>query len=258
MKKMTIAILLVSFAACSPEPPPPKPKAPPSPPPVAKKVEAPVEKPAPPPTPPPADKKPPAPALATAKVLLDPTLPEWSQTAPAEFKVKFSTSKGDFTVLAVREWSPRGVDRFYCLAKNGYYDDVRFFRVIPGFMAQFGIHGDPNVNAAWKNTTIQDDPVVQSNTRGMLSYAMRGPNTRTVQIFVNFDDKNARLDGMKFSPFAKVIEGMEVVDKLYNGYGEGAPSGNGPNQMKVQAEGNAYLNAEFKELDYVKTARIAQ
>jgi len=247
MKKMTIAILLVAFAACSPEPPPPKPVKPPVPPPVAKKVEAPIEKPAPPP-PPVEDKKPAA--LNTPKVLLNPSLPEWSQTAPAEFKVKFSTSKGDFTVLVVREWSPRGADRFYCLVKNGYYDDVRFFRVVSNFMAQFGIHGDPAVNAAWKNTTIQDDPVVQSNTRGMISFAMRGPNTRTTQIFINFEDKNSRLDGMKFSPFAKVVEGMEVVDKIYNGYGET------PNQGRIQSEGNAYLNAEFKELDYVKTARI--
>src|SRR5688500_7906689 len=133
MKKMMVALLILAVASCSPEPPPPKPVKAPEPKPVAKKVEAPGEKPVPPP-PPPADKKPAAPASAPAKVLLDPTLPEWSQTAPAEFKVKFSTSKGDFTVLVLREWSPRGADRFYCLVKNGYYDDVRFFRVIAGFM----------------------------------------------------------------------------------------------------------------------------
>ena len=254
MKKMMIAILLGSFAACTPEPPPPKPKAPPSPAPIAKKADVPVEKPAPPPTPTPVDKKPPAPAVATPKVLLDPTLPEWSRTAPAEFKVKFTTSKGDFTMLVLREWSPRGADRFYCLVKNGYYDEIRFFRVVSGFMAQFGIHGDPEVNKVWRERSIEDDPVVQSNTRGMVTFAKKNsPNTRTTQIFINYDDKNSRLDGMKFSPFAKVIEGMDVVDKLYSGYGE-----RGPDQMRFQAEGNAYADAEFKELDHVKTARIVQ
>ena len=185
MKKMMIAILLGSFAACTPEPPPPKPKAPPSRAPIAKKADVPVEKPAPPPTPTPVDKKPPAPAVATPKVLLDPTLPEWSRTAPAEFKVKFTTSKGDFTMLVLREWSPRGADRFYCLVKNGYYDEIRFFRVVSGFMAQFGIHGDPEVNKVWRERSIEDDPVVQSNTRGMVTFAKKNsPNTRTTQIFI--------------------------------------------------------------------------
>jgi peptidyl-prolyl cis-trans isomerase A (cyclophilin A) len=142
--------------------------------------------------------------------------------------------------------------------KNGYYDDVVFFRVVAGFMAQFGIHGAPEVNAAWRNATIQDDPVTQSNKRGMVTFAMRGPNTRTTQIFVNFADKNDRLDSMGFSPFGKIVEGMEVVDALYNVYGEGAPRGRGPDQGRIQSEGNAYLKADFKELDYVKTARIVK
>jgi peptidyl-prolyl cis-trans isomerase A (cyclophilin A) len=258
MKKIMTAILLASFTACSPEPSPPPLKKAPEPPPVAKKTETPVAKPAPPtlppPPPPPAEKKPAAPAAETPKVLLDPTLPEWSQTAPAEFKVKWTTSKGDFTMLVMREWSPRGADRFYCLVKNGYYDNVKFFRVVSGFMAQFGIHGDPNVNKVWRERSIEDDPVVQSNTRGMVTFAKKNsPNTRTTQIFINYDDRNSRLDGMKFSPFGKVIEGMDVVDKLYNGYGE-----RGPDQMRFQAEGNAYPDADFKELDYVKTARIVQ
>jgi peptidyl-prolyl cis-trans isomerase A (cyclophilin A) len=268
MQKMMIATLFLAFAAgCEDEQPPKRVKAPEPPdkkaaPAVAVKevrpqLPPPEETPKPPPPVEPAGKNPPS-APAAAKVLLDPSLPEWSQTAPAEFRVKFSTSKGDFTALVKREWAPQGADRFYCLVKNNYYDEVRFFRVVEGFMAQFGIHGAPEVNTAWKNATIPDDPVVESNKRGMISYAMRGPNTRTVQIFINYDDKNTRLDGMNFAPFAKVVEGMDVVDKLYKGFGEGPPRGAGPNQTRIQAEGNAYLNSDFKELDFVKTARILQ
>jgi len=242
-----IALLLVSMTNCSEEPPPPKPKKAPEPPSVVKAPERRVE---PPPPPKEEPSKPPAPAAAVPKVLLDPKLPEWSQTAPAQFKVKFATSKGGFTVEVKREWAPRGADRFYGLVKNGYYDNVRFFRVIPGFMAQFGIHGSPEVNSVWKNVTIQDDPVVESNTRGTISFAMRGPNTRTTQIFINFADKNARLDKGGFAPFAKVVEGMNVVDQI------NSDSGERPIQPRIQAEGNEYLNAEFPQLDYVKTARI--
>jgi peptidyl-prolyl cis-trans isomerase A (cyclophilin A) len=258
MQKLLIATLLFSCAvSCSEEPPPPKPKKAPDSKPVAKTADLP--KPPPPPPPPPTQElekpKPPAPA---PKVLLDPTLPEWSQTAPAEFKARFSTTKGDFVIQVTREWAPRGADRFYCLVKNGYYNDVRFFRVITGFMCQFGVNGHPDVNAAWKNNTIQDDPVTQKNTRGTITFAMRGKNTRTTQVFINFDDKNTRLDGDGFAPFGKVVEGMEVVDKLFSGYGEGAPRGRGPDQMRLQAQGNEYLNAEFKDLDYVKSATIVQ
>jgi peptidyl-prolyl cis-trans isomerase A (cyclophilin A) len=190
------------------------------------------------------------------KVLVDPTLPEWSQTAPAEYKAKFSTTKGDFVIHVTREWSPRGADRFYCLVKNGYYNEVRFFRVVAGFMAQFGISGYPDVNAAWRNATIQDDPVTQKNVRGTITYAKRGPNTRTTQVFINYDDRNTRLDGDGFSPFGRIVEGMDVVDKLFSGYGDGPPRGAGPNQARLQAEGNEYLKADFKDLDYVKTATI--
>jgi peptidyl-prolyl cis-trans isomerase A (cyclophilin A) len=259
MQKMMIAILLLAFAAgCEDEQPPKRTKAP-EPPAVVKKTPpaAVVQEEKPKPPPPPEEKPKPA-APAVAKVLLDPSLPEWNQTAPAEFKAKFSTSKGDFTVLVKREWAPKGADRFYCLVKNGFYDDVRFFRVIEGFMAQFGIHGTPEVNTAWKNATIPDDAVVESNKRGTISFAMRGPNTRTTQIFISYDDKNTRLDAMNFAPFAKVVEGMEVVDNLHHGFGEGPPRGAGPNQGRLQAEGNAYLTSDFKELDYVKTARIVQ
>ncbi len=123
-------------------------------------------------------------------------------------------------------------------------------------MAQFGIHGSPEVSAVWANAMIQDDPVTQSNKRGMVTFAMRGPNSRTTQIFINYADKNAQLDGMGFSPFGQVTEGMEVVDALYNGYGDGPPRGRGPNQGLIQQQGNEYLKTGFKELDYVKTARI--
>jgi peptidyl-prolyl cis-trans isomerase A (cyclophilin A) len=176
---------------------------------------------------------------------------------PDTFKVKFETSKGDFVMLVDRAWAPRGAERFHQLVKEGYYDDVRFFRVIPGFMAQFGIHGDPAKNKIWSENSFKDDPVLKSNVRGWVSFATRGPNTRTTQIFINFAN-NAMLDRQGFSPFAQVVEGMDVVDKLYSGYGEGAPKGRGPDQGKIQSEGNAYLKAHFGELDYVKSARLVE
>ena len=255
MQKLTIALLvLLPLAACGEEPEPPRRvKAPEPNPPLKAPEPAPAPKPAPP-TPP--ETKPEAPAAPVSKVLLDPSLPEWIGQAPAEFKAKFTTSKGDFTMLVTREWSPRGADRFYGLVKNGFFDGVVFFRVVSGFMAQFGIHGSPEVSAAWRNAKIQDDPVVQSNKRGMVTYAKGGANSRTTQVFINYTDKNERLDGMGFSPFGKVVEGMEVVDSLYSGFGDGPPGGRGPNQGQIQAEGNAYLKRDFKELDYIKTARI--
>jgi peptidyl-prolyl cis-trans isomerase A (cyclophilin A) len=187
--------------------------------------------------------------------LLQPKSAAMTQTAPATFKVKFVTTKGDFVVESQREWAPRGVDRFYNLVKNGYYDGVCFFRVISGFMAQFGIHGDPKVSAAWRPERIQDDPVKQSNTRGYMSYAMAGPNTRTAQLFINYGD-NSRLDQTGFAPIARVVEGMDVVDRLYSDYGEGAPRGKGPDQGRLQMEGNAYLTKEFPQLDCIKRAAI--
>lgn len=176
--------------------------------------------------------------------------------SPDTFKVKFETSKGTFVIKVVREWSPRGADRFYQLIQAGYYDGCRFFRVISGFMAQFGIHGDPKVTEQW-NKPILDDPVVRSNKRGFVSYAMAGPNTRTTQLFINFGD-NARLDKSGFSPFGEVIEGMDVVDSLYNEYGEGAPRGKGPDQGRLYQEGNAYLEKEFPKLDFVKSAKVVE
>lgn len=175
--------------------------------------------------------------------------------APDSFKVAFETSKGSFTVMAHRDWAPRGVDRFYHLVQMGFYDDTRFFRVLSGFMAQFGMSGDPRVSAAWEPLTLADDPVKQKNVRGMVSYAMGGPNTRTTQLFINYGD-NTNLDGMGFAPIGQVIDGMAVVDSLYSGYGEGAPDGSGPSQDRIASEGNAYLKKDFPQLDYIKTARL--
>lgn len=189
----------------------------------------------------------------------NPNSPEMTQKAPATFKAKFTTSKGDFVVTVQRDWSPNGADRFYNLVKNGYYNDVRFFRVIENFMVQFGIHGDPKLNTAWREARIPDDPAKpgMSNKRGFITYAKTGqPNSRTTQVFINFKD-NAFLDGQGFTPFGQVDEaGMKVVDQLYNGYGEGAPRGAGPDQTKTQTEGNAYLTKDFPKLDFVKKAEI--
>jgi peptidyl-prolyl cis-trans isomerase A (cyclophilin A) len=178
-----------------------------------------------------------------------------NEKAPAVYKAKFDTSKGPFVIEVNRDWAPNGADRFYNLVKNGFYNDTRFFRVIPGFMVQYGINGDPNVAAAWRDANIKDDPVKQSNARGMITFATAGPNTRTTQVFINFDN-NAGLDGQGFSPFGKVVSGMEVVDSLYGGYGEGAPNGKGPDQGLIQQHGNAYLKEAFPKLDYVKQATI--
>ncbi|HXH08760.1 MAG TPA: peptidylprolyl isomerase [Alphaproteobacteria bacterium] len=180
-----------------------------------------------------------------------------NQTAPTTFQAKFETSKGDFVVEVQRDWAPNGADRFYNLVKNGFYDDVRFFRVISGFMAQFGINGDPKVSAVWREQRIPDDPVKQSNKRGFITFATAGPNTRTTQLFINYGD-NSRLDRMGFAPFGRVTEGMQVVDQLYAGYGEGAPQGRGPNQARIQTEGNAYLTKDFPQLDYIKRVTILE
>lgn len=177
------------------------------------------------------------------------------ERAPATYRVKLDTSKGPVVIEVTRAWAPNGADRFYNLVKNGFYDNVRFFRVISGFMVQFGINGDPRIQAGWRTAAIPDDPVTQSNKRGMITFATAGPNTRTSQVFINFGD-NAMLDSRGFAPFGRVVSGMEVVDKLYAGYGEGAPSGRGPDQSRIQAEGNAYLTRDFPNLDYVKKATI--
>lgn len=181
-----------------------------------------------------------------------------NETAPDQFRARFETSAGDFVIEVNRDWSPNGADRFYNLVKNGYYDDCRFFRVIDGFMVQFGINGDPAIQTHWATAGIPDDPVRESNGRGYVTFAMRGqPNSRTTQIFINFAD-NSPLDRSGFAPFGRVVEGMGSVDDIYSGYGEGAPQGRGPEQGRIQREGNAYLNASFPELDYVTRATIVE
>ena len=192
------------------------------------------------------------PALAQGK-LADPAA--LTEKAPASYKVKFDTSKGVVVIQVNRDWAPNGADRFYNLVKNGFYDEARFFRVISGFMVQFGINGDPKVSAQWRSANIPDDPVKQSNKRGFITFATSGPNSRTTQVFINFGD-NAGLDRQGFSPFGQVTTGMNVVDMLHSGYGEGAPQGRGPSQGRIQAEGNAYLTKDFQNLDFVRKATI--
>jgi peptidyl-prolyl cis-trans isomerase A (cyclophilin A) len=197
----------------------------------------------------------PVPPGSTHPDLMDPT--KATEQAPAHYKVKFETTRGDFVVEVDRSWSPLGADRFYNLVKVGFFEGTAFFRVIKGFMAQIGIHGDPRVAAVWRDARIPDDPMgKQSNARGYLSFATAGPGTRTSQFFVNFSD-NSRLDQMGFTPFGKIDdEGMKVIDALYGGYGEGAPRGRGPDQGRMQGEGNEYLAKDFPMLDYVKTAKL--
>jgi peptidyl-prolyl cis-trans isomerase A (cyclophilin A) len=216
-----------------------------------------TQKPAEPTQPAPAQPAAAAPASAPDQAAL--MSPEKAtEQAPAVFKAKLTTTKGDFTVEVHRDWAPKGADRFYNLVKIGFFDDAAFFRVIDGFMVQFGIHGSPAVSAKWRDANIPDDPAAgHSNMRGALTFATAGPNTRTTQLFINYGN-NANLDNMGFTPFGQVTDGMNVVDSLYKGYGEGAPQGNGPDQGRLQGEGNAYLKQAFPLLDYIKTARLAQ
>jgi peptidyl-prolyl cis-trans isomerase A (cyclophilin A) len=188
--------------------------------------------------------------------LLDPS--KATAKAPEVFKAKFSTTKGDFVIEVHRDWSPNGADRFFNLVRMGFYDDTRFFRAVEGFMVQFGISGDPAVSSHWQEAGAADDAVKQSNKRGYVTFAQRNvPNTRTTQIFINYGD-NSRLDASRFVPFGLVTQGLDVVDSLYKGYGEGAPGGQGPDQGSIQAQGNAYLDAKFPLLDRVKTAEIVK
>jgi peptidyl-prolyl cis-trans isomerase A (cyclophilin A) len=179
------------------------------------------------------------------------------EQAPAVYRVDFDTNKGPFVIEVHRDWAPNGADRFYNLVKNGFYDNARFFRVIEGFMVQFGINGDPKISAVWRNARIKDDPVRISNKRTFVTFATAGPNTRTTQVFISYGD-NHNLDSQGFAPFGQVVSGMKVVESLYSGYGEGAPQGLGPDQGKLQAEGNAYLASGFGKLDYIKKATIEQ
>jgi peptidyl-prolyl cis-trans isomerase A (cyclophilin A) len=173
-----------------------------------------------------------------------------NERSPDVYKVKFDTSAGAFIIEVHAQWAPKGADRFYNLVKNGYYDGCRFFRVIPGFMVQFGINGDPAIQRNWEKATIPDEKVTQSNTRGLVSFAKSSlPNSRTTQVFISFAD-NSRLNSQGFAPFGKVISGMEVVDKIHSSYRDQ------PNQARIQSEGNAYLTKTFPKLDYIKKATI--
>lgn len=188
--------------------------------------------------------------------LLDPSLAK--EKAPATYRVRLETTKGNVVLELHRDWSPEGADRFYNLVKSGFFEHVAFFRAIDGFMVQFGMSGDPSVQKAWNAYAIPDDPPgVQSNKRGYITFAMRGPNTRTTQVFVNYKD-NVQLDSMGFTPFGQVVEGMEVLDSLYKGYGEGAPKGKGPDQMRLTKEGNAYLESDFPKLDWLEKAVLVE
>lgn len=200
----------------------------------------------------------PAPESAPSVPAAEPVPVHVSPAAPDSFTVLFETSKGPFTVKAYRHWSPAGADRLHELVTTGFFDDARFFRVVPGFVAQFGLPADPAVAASWRERTIPDDEVRTSNARGTLSFARSGPGTRSTQLFINLRD-NARLDalnGFGFPPIGRVTAGMDVVEKLYAGYGEGAPRGGGPVQDSIRLQGNSYLERAYPRLDAILTARI--
>jgi len=169
--------------------------------------------------------------------------------APELYKAQFTTTRGDFVVEVHRAWAPLGADRFYNLVKNGYFTNAAFFRVVPGFIVQFGLNANPAVNKVWMNANIKDDAVMGSNKRGTVVFATAGPNTRTTQLFINFGD-NAGLDRQGFAPFGTVTDGMDVVDKIYPGYGER------PDQQRITEEGKAYLDKNFPMLDSIKAAKI--
>ncbi len=173
------------------------------------------------------------------------------ERAPETFQVKFETTRGDFTVAVTRAWAPLGADRFYNLVKHRFYDNASFFRVVPGFVVQFGISAYPPVSVAWKSANLQDDPVTQSNKRGYLTFATAGPNTRTTQVFINLKD-NAGLDRQGFAPFGLVDgQGMKVVEMLYDQYGD-----SGPDQGLLQSQGKPYLDKSFPKVDSIKTATL--
>lgn len=175
--------------------------------------------------------------------------------APETYRVSFDTSKGVFVVQATRSWAPRGADRFYELVLKKFYDGARFYRVVPRFVVQFGLKGDPATDDYWSRMYIPDDLVTQNNRRGTLSFAKAGAATRTTQVFINLQD-NFRLDEMGFAPFGEVVSGMEVVDQLFKGYGDAPPSGAGPEQSRLRDEGNEYLERYFPRLDAVKSAKV--
>ena len=189
--------------------------------------------------------------LALASLLALPLLLSACGDKPP-YRVRFETSAGNFVVEVTPEWAPLGADRLRELVDSAFFTDARFFRVVPGFVVQFGMHADPSVNARWMNNNLQDEPVKTSNVRGTLTFAKTArPNTRSTQFFINLVD-NVNLDGMGFSPIGRVVEGMDVVDRLYSEYGE-APS---ENQPVIAQRGNAYLLESFPKLDFIKSATI--
>jgi homoserine O-acetyltransferase len=188
-------------------------------------------------------------APAGSKAILDPSAGLWSERAPDVFEARVETTKGSFVVEVVRAWSPLGADRFYALARGGYYNDSRISRVVPNFIAQFGIAGDSAVNATWAHRTFPDDPVRQTNVRGTVAFAMTGPNSRTTQVYINLVD-NTRLDAQGFSPIGRVVRGMDVVDSLYSGYGENSGGGvRAGKQGPLLSGGNVYIDREYPKLD---------
>ena len=190
---------------------------------------------------------------ADRQALLNPS--QLNEQAPETYRVKFVTSEGEFVIEVNRPWSPAGGDRFLNLVKNGFYDGAHFYRVMPGYIVQFGLGSDPELVEVWRQATITDDPVAVSNTRGTVTFVGEGTDNRTTEVFINLKD-TARLDEMGFSPFGSVIQGMDVVDRLYSGYGDAPPGGMGPERGKIQVEGTEYLSREFPELDYITSATI--
>jgi len=197
----------------------------------------------------------PAPSMATDPALLRPAT--LKARAPDVYDVEFTTTKGNFVVEVTRAWAPLGADRFYNLVKHGFFTNASFFRVVPGFVVQFGISADPKVSAAWDTATIKDDPVRGSNKAGFITFAMGGPNTRTTQVFINLRDNGSALDGMGFAPFGQVTSGMDVVQKLYSGYGDlPEMGGRGPSEEAISKGGKAYLDKTFPLLDSIKTVTV--
>ncbi|HEY4360800.1 MAG TPA: peptidylprolyl isomerase [Bryobacteraceae bacterium] len=198
-------------------------------------------------------------ALGLTLVVTGCSKPKPKVIVPDVYRVKFETSQGDFTVEVTKAWAPRGANRFHELLGMKYFDQGRFFRVVPGFIAQFGINKDFNVHDQWRNFFIIDDhpQTPQKNLRGTLSFAQSGPNTRATEVFINLKD-NPDLDEQSFIPFGRVIEGMDVVDRLYAGYGELGPEGKGPQADRAEGEANEYLVPRYPRLDYIKHAKILE
>jgi cyclophilin family peptidyl-prolyl cis-trans isomerase len=194
-----------------------------------------------------------APATSSARraVLLNPSDNFWTTRAPPVFRATVETTRGAFVLEIHRSWAPLGADRFYNLARSGFFDDSRFFRVMPNYIAQFGIPGDPAITTMWKDRTFPDDSVRESNTRGTIGFAMTGPNMRTTQLYISRKD-NSQLDAQGFSPIGRVVQGMDIVDSLYDGYGEGAGGGvRAGKQQRMLTEGNAHLDRDFPRLDHL-------